>query len=178
MYRFLCLLVLFLGFQGLPEAQAQVRNPITGETDLDRSRMGQAAFYRYAESGDAVVDVNVWGTVRFPGHYELLQGATLKDAISLAGGPSDNTFDPTRFDRETSVQLVRNTSQGQETILDAEIKDVANLSSIPLQAGDIIFIRTVDKQKFNWRNFGIPLAGLTLTVVNIFITLQRTSGGN
>ncbi len=171
MYRLLCLLAFLLGLHS--SADAQSRNPITGETDMDRSRMGQAAFYRYVESGDVVVDVNVWGTVRFPGHYELLQGATLKEAISLAGGPSDNTFDPTRVDRETTVQLVRNTLQGQETIVNAELSQVTDLGGITLQAGDVIFIRTVDRQKFNLRNFGIPLAGLALTVVNIMITLSR-----
>ncbi|MEM6336500.1 MAG: SLBB domain-containing protein [Bacteroidota bacterium] len=169
MKQFFLSLVLCLAGYGVVDAQV-----FNGrETDLDRSRYGQAAVYKYAEQGDVTVAINVWGTVRNPGLYELPEGATLNDVVSMAGGPANFVYDPTRSDRKITIEVARRTDGGYTTIVESDLDALVGSSEMIMQDGDVIFLETLDRQRFNLRNYGLPLASLALGVVGIAINLTR-----
>ena len=68
----------------LPTA-AQSTDGGVGQREATRSNI--AAYYYYAEPGDLTMQVNVWGTVRYPGRYEVKNGTDLGQLLSYAGGP-------------------------------------------------------------------------------------------
>jgi polysaccharide export outer membrane protein len=80
---------------------------------------------------------NVVGQVAKPGIYPLSQLTTVLDAISSAGGFRD-------FARETKIYILRKLSDGTQTKLPFNYKDVIKgktpASNIVLQSGDIIVV--------------------------------------
>jgi protein involved in polysaccharide export with SLBB domain len=143
---------------------------ITRATDLDFSRLNSAAFYKYAESGDVTVLVNVWGTVRFPGRYELRQGVHLGDLISLAGGPLDRPLDPEATERTITVKVSRGSDQGRRIMFNSILDDIVESpQNYPiLQEGDVVLIETLDHQKFRVRD-ALPIANLLATLALIVV---------
>ena len=139
-------------------------------TDLDFSRLNSAAVYKYAESGDVTVLVNVWGTVRFPGRYELRQGVHLGDLISLAGGPLDRPLDPEATERTIRIKLSRGGEQGRRIVFDSILAEIVESpESYPvLQEGDVLLIETLDYQKFRLRD-ALPIANLFATLALIVV---------
>ena len=81
MRRFL-LLAFVLKVHLLPAVSAQ---PSFGGVE-DRQTNVQAYYFHFLP-GEATIRVNIWGTVRQPGAYEVGEATTLGELISLAGGP-------------------------------------------------------------------------------------------
>lgn len=147
--RFALLFVLALASGVVPSlAQGQ---PIP---DLDRSRYSPAAYFSYSEPGDVTILVNVWGTVRFPGLYEVPVGTRLNTLYSLAGGVETGARTRRQI-REVSVRLMRPAGEGEATVVYEQSQEgelVAPSSNPALQGGDTLLIDTVVRQRFGWRD--------------------------
>ncbi|HUF10137.1 MAG TPA: SLBB domain-containing protein [Rhodothermales bacterium] len=152
-------------FEGL-SAQATV---------LDYSRASNAAYFNYTRTGDVSVIVNIWGTIRHPGRYELTRGSNLGDAISLAGGPSDTGERPDEFDRIITVSLSRKGITGREVIFQSELSQIveSNMSLPALLDDDVLYINTVSTSKPNFRSVYLPAMNLVATGLLIILRIAE-----
>jgi protein involved in polysaccharide export with SLBB domain len=140
-------------------------------TDFERSRYSPAAFYNYAQPGDVTIVVNVWGTVRNPGLYQVTQGTRLSRLISLSGGPN-LTPGRRREKRTISLNLIR----GDAPILQETMEEqVTTTKQDPVLAdGDVLTIEMTTQQRFGWRDI-IPIVN---TAALIALALERISNVN
>ena len=142
-------------------------------TVLDYSRASNAAYFNYTRTGDVSVIVNIWGTIRFPGRYELTRGSNLGDAISLAGGPSDTGERPDEFDRIITVSLSRKGITGREVIFQSELSQIveSNVNLPAMLDDDVLYINTVSSSKANFRNIYLPVMNLVATGLLIVLRI-------
>ncbi len=136
--------------------------------DFERSRYSSAAYHNYSEPGDVTILVNVWGTVRYPGLYEVPSGTTMSTLFSLAGGPRVDPREK-RVSRKVTARLVRNGSVMLETVMDNEILSLAN--DPVLAEGDMITSDTVLKRGLSWRDVFPVVAA----VASVALAVERIS---
>ncbi len=148
---------------GAGESSAQV-------IDLERSRYSPAAAFNYGEEGDITIMANVWGTVRYPGLYEITKGTTLSTLFSLAGGPLVNARE-TSDDRKVTLRLTR--GRQQETVFEFEMDNqVLSLESDPvLEMGDVLTVDTVERRGFSWRDV-FPIVA---AVASVALAVERVA---
>lgn len=139
-------LVLLLGGSVLA-AQAQ------SLSDFERSRFAPASYFNYAEPGDVTIVVNVWGTVRNPGLYEIPQGTRLSTLLSLAGGPIVQPRQR-RQSRTVSVRLMREQAGQRGQIFEMVMVDeiFAAPDDPVLLERDVLTIETEVRQGFSFRD--------------------------
>ncbi|NND72023.1 MAG: hypothetical protein HKN43_10630 [Rhodothermales bacterium] len=139
-------------------------------TDLTRSRFSPAAYYNYAETGDVTIMVNVWGTVRNPGLYEIPRGTKLSTLFSLAGGP-DIRERPKRNKRTIVASLTRGET-GQLVVETVMNDNVTVLAGDPeLQPGDVLTVESTIRQSFSWRDV-FPIVA---AVASVALAAERIS---
>lgn len=143
----------------------------------DYSRASNAAYFNYTRTGDVSVIVNIWGTIRFAGRYELTRGSNLGDAVSLAGGPSDTGQRPDEFDRIITVTLSRQGISGREVVFQSELSQIVeSKADLPvLVDDDVLYINTVSTSKPNFRNIYLPAMNLVATGLLIVLRIVDIS---
>ena len=141
-----------------------------GALDYERSRYNAASYYKYEEAGDVTVLVNVWGTVRNPGLYEVPRGTTMSALLSLAGGPTQRER-RTREDRTVTIELLRGEGEDREMIFEAVMDEELFVpENDPIvESGDVLVVDTYLRERFTWRE----LATLVSTGVSVGILLER-----
>lgn len=144
---------------------------------IDYSRASNAAYFNYTRTGDVSVVVNIWGTIRFPGRYELTRGSDLGDAVSLAGGPSDTGQRPDEFDRIITVTLSRQGITGREVVFQSELSQIVeSKAELPvLLDDDVLYINTVSTSKTSFRNIYLPAMNLVATGLLIVLRIVDIS---
>ena len=136
--------------------------------DFERSRYSPAAYYNYSEQGDVTILVNVWGTVRNPGLYEIPAGSTMSTLFSLAGGPRVDPRD-TKTRRTVTARLIRGGQVQLETVMENEI--LALHEDPVLIEGDMITSETVLKRGVTWRD----LFPVVAAVASVALAVERIS---
>ncbi len=138
--------------------------------DQTRSRSSVAAYYNFAESGDVTIIVNVWGTVRFPGLYEIPKGTKLNTLFSLAGGP--DIRERPRRNQRTIVATLSRGEAGQVVVETIMENDVTVLTADPeLQQGDVLTVESTIRQRFSWRD-AFPIVA---AVASVALAVERIS---
>lgn len=135
-------------------------------SDFERSRYSPASYYNYSEPADVTILVNVWGTVRNPGLYEIPQGTTLSHLLSLSGGPIVAPRQ-VRQDRTIQVRLFRPNGAGRELLWETEMENelTAADDDLTVQEGDVVTVETVVRQRFSWRDvFSVVAAVGTVAI--------------
>ena len=167
MTRRLCailfLALLFLGGPSVGEVSAQ----LSADLGQARAQYQSASVYRFAETGDLTVTVNVWGAVRNPGLYEIPEGTHLSTLFSLAGGPAIAE----RTNRErltTTLKLIRDGNR-ENVVFESVMEDeILVLDEDPiLREGDVMTAEVLIQQRFSIRDiFPIvaAIASLTLAI--------------
>ncbi|HET6568259.1 MAG TPA: SLBB domain-containing protein [Rhodothermales bacterium] len=145
---------------------ARAQSPVN---DFERSRYSTAAYYSYAEPGDVTIRVNVWGTVRNPGLYEVPRQTHLSTLLSLAGGPEVTPLSD-RSRRRIIVRLTRPQDGRLGTIYEASMKDqvLATRENPLLQEGDVLTVETVLHQRLSWRDFAPIVSAVSSVGLAIF----------
>ena len=163
MFRILAAVV-FTCTMSITAAEAQTIS------ELERSRSNMASFYNYSEPADVTMLVNVWGTVRNPGLYEVPQDLHLSRLLSLSGGPIVSPRQ-NRQDRTIQVRLFRDGPSGRELLFETEMQNevLASVDDPLLLDGDVITVETVVRQRFSWRD-AFPIIAAIGTVA---IALER-----
>lgn len=128
-------------------------------------------YFVHVLTGEATVVVSVWGSVPAPGAYEVGNGATLGDVLSLAGGPLLPTLQQitdTDISREIRVRVYRTGPTGRATIYDRTVEEmVADADPSPvLVDGDVIQVTTTEniQRRWSWRDTA-SLSGVGLSAV-------------
>lgn len=137
------------------------------ESVMDRSRLNTAAFYNYSEPGDVTIKVHVWGSVRFPGLYEIPRGTKLSELISLSGGPNIGE----RAKKSTrTVDLKLHRVDGNDRLVIFQMlmeNEVVVTSEDPvLLTDDVLSYEAVLRQGFQWRDV-FPIVSMVGTIVLI-----------
>jgi hypothetical protein len=159
-------IVLLLGVWFSETAVAQITDPSA------YSRAAAAAFYKFTQPGDVPVTINMWGTIRFPGKYELKRGSNVGEAVSLAGGPQERGIDIGRIDRAITVTLSRERLDRREIVFQAELSSVLESESpLPvLREGDVVYVNTITEQQPNFQTLILP--ALNLVATGLLIVLR------
>ncbi len=116
--------------------------------------------------GPSISTVAVYGEVVRPGTVNYQRGLRISDYVALAGGPSERA-------NLKKVKVVRNTDSGVKVYtinLDNILKKGIEKENFELKAGDWVYIGR--KFIINWGTV-LQFATLTLTAVNLYITLER-----
>ena len=144
MTRYLFLVLLMIGLAG-GTVQAQTLDDLRGST---------AAYYRFANPDDIAIEVKVWGSLQYPGFYEVPQGTRLSTLLTLAGGPLAVRDAQTR--QVLTIRLWRPQPNGEphQTISETRMEDeIFALNEDPvLFSGDIVVADELVKQRFGWRD--------------------------
>lgn len=136
-----------------------------------------AALFDLSDPTGVNIEVNVWGTVRFPGRYRIPLSTTFLDVITYAGGPiNDSKLDDIRIVRS-------NDSTGSKPYIiklnyddflwEDNIAKAKKLNPI-LQAGDIILIR--EQKRYTFRDdvlFIMPIVTAVISITTFIITLTN-----
>lgn len=143
-----------------------------GPGDLTQGRSGNVAFHRFAEPGDYVIHVNVWGAVRSSGLYEIPEGTHLNTLLTLAGGPQLGGASG-RTRRQLTLQLLRPNGAGYDLVARSNMQDeivVSNENPV-LEEGDYLVVHLEERQRFGWRDalsVVTAAAALALAVDRVF----------
>ncbi len=116
--------------------------------------------------GPSVSTVAVYGEVIKPGTVQYQRGLRISDYVALAGGPTDRA-------NLKKVKVVRNTESGVKVYtinLGNILKKGIEKENFELKAGDWIYIGK--KFMVNWGTV-LQFATLTLTAVNLYVTIER-----
>ena len=131
-----------------------------------------ASYYYISKPGELTMQVNIWGSIRNPGRYEVPNSTDLVQLLSFAGGPNvDATLDNVRI-----IRIVRKDSvvSRDQTELNLNHLDRLDQSTLILRPGDTIFI-----DRSGWSSFRDVLtvvttaAIITSAVANIIIAEHR-----
>jgi len=143
-------------------------------TELDRSRLNQAAFYNYTEPGDVTIKVHVWGAVRFAGLYEIPRGTVLSELVSLAGGPQFGERNR-RSTRHVDLKLHRKSSGLKTVIFETRMENtIVVQEEDPILANDdVLTFESSIRQGFRWRDL-FPVVSMVGTIVLIIDRISTT----
>lgn len=160
-----CLFVLTVLLHTAPLAlQAQSTSNVQGVGQRESTRSNIAAYYYYAERGDLTMQVNVWGTVRYPGRYEVQVGANLGELISYAGGPQLR-LRREQEERKITVRVSRWVENGRQIVYEHPLDSlVVSADHYPsLKDGDVVTVETVEREGFSWRDV-VSIVGSSASV--------------
>ena len=151
-----------------------VAGPLVAQISIDPTKtsgVASAAYYKYTLPGDVAVVINIWGTVRYSGRYELKRGSTLGDAVSLAGGPQERGIQVGTVDRAITVTLSRQRFDRREIIFQSELSSVLESESLlpVLSEGDIIYINTITEEQPSFQSLVLPALNLVATSLLIIL---------
>lgn len=140
----LCLLLL----PSLAQAQS------IGRAEETETNIG--AYYKYVVPGVPTVLVQVLGTVRSPGLYELRADIDLGKVLALSGGPVLTPQESSKK-RKITIKLFRQSSgpNGNTTpIYEANLDETVTTPSRypPLQDGDVLLVEVFERPSFTARD--------------------------
>ena len=163
--RLSVLLLLLGGFLGTGRAQTQFT------PSLARSYQA-ASVYRFAEPGDIISKVNVWGAVRNPGLYEVPEGTRLSTLLSLAGGPAI-TERRNRDRRTITLRLIREGEARRGAVFESLMENEILVSDDDpvLQEGDVLAVEILVRQRFSWKD-AFPIVA---AIASVALAIERVS---
>lgn len=149
--------ILFISTQTFSQDEMQIGS------GLGEFRQTQGGFYDYSDPTSVNIKVSVWGFVTYPGRYIIPVYSNVNDLLSLAGGPTDDSF----LDK---VKILRLNPDSSQTVLQVPYEDllwkedVTSLSKSPkVFAGDILVVPGEPRLYFkDW--FAITLSFLSVLI--------------
>ncbi len=135
-----------------------------------QSYTGGGAYYYFARPGDRTVLVSLWGAVRLPGKYEVREGTDLADLLSIAGGPMTESETGRAF-QEIRVSISRSEASQRRIVFDMRYDSLlVYTGAFPvLQEGDIVNVRNIVHERFNWRD----AISITTAMAAIALVIER-----
>jgi hypothetical protein len=107
---------------------------------LGQFRQTQGGFFDYSDPTSVNIKVSVWGFVKFPGRYIIPVYSNVNDLLSLAGGPTEDSY----LDQ---LKILRMSADSSQQVLEVPYEDllweedVKSLSKSPrILAGDILVV--------------------------------------
>lgn len=112
---------------------------------------GDLVMVRTAGAGRMAVPVDVWGAVGRAGRYDVEPGSSLRDVLTLAGGPVLVTDDD-RVARTATVTLTRMVGGVGMTAFEGSLETLAMAPPLLVEPGDLVAVHLSQRQRFTWRD--------------------------
>ncbi|MDX1419437.1 MAG: hypothetical protein R3181_05670 [Rubricoccaceae bacterium] len=136
------------------------------------------AVYRFAEPGQPVIAVDLWGTVRSTGRFFVREETTLVDLLTLAGGPLLQA-ETEQAVREVTVEVSRMQGSARAVVYASVLEDLTSgveAAPPPLLDGDVVTVRTSIDQTFSWID-AISVVAAVASVTLVILRIADLSGG-
>lgn len=133
-----------------------------------------ASYYYISKPGELTMQVNIWGSIRNPGRYEVPSSTDLIQLLSYAGGPNpDASMDDVRLTRTVRKE---GTVTREQFYLDLDDLSQVDDSKLVLNPGDTIFIDRTGWSSFrDYLTVVTTAAIITTAVANVIIANSRTT---
>ena len=124
--------------------------PVTRLGQSEQTRQNTTGYYYHHLPGEATIQVQVEGTVLYPGLYEVGTETDLRRVLALAGGPRYDVRDR-QSDRRVELRILRPYA-GQ--IYAATLADAAVNPSVipPLRHDDVLLVDVIERRRFGWQD--------------------------
>ncbi len=144
----LALLLCAAAAQAQPVAPPET--PVTRLGQSEQTRHNTTGYYYHHLPGEATIQVQVEGTVLYPGLYEVSAETDLRRVLALAGGPRYDVRDR-QSDRRVEIRILRPFS-GQ--VYGATLADAAVNPSVipPLRHDDVLLVDVIERRRFGWQD--------------------------
>jgi len=149
-----------------PTAQAQEFGRIQ-ETKTN------AAYFYYAQPGEATVQVYVWGAAQ-AGIYEIPDNTSLARLLTMTGGVARGEREEGQKRPRITVRLFRPDQSREEPLLETRAQRVlqGNVEAPQLREDDIIVIETIQPSQFTWRD-GLSITSTLLSFTLLVLRILR-----
>ena len=111
------------------------------------------SYFYFVQPGAATVQVDVLGTVRAPGLYELTEGTDVGQLLALSGGP---LLAPRQraSSRKVTIRLFRAATNGADPVYEQVLEDaLEDPGTYPvLQDGDVLTVEVIERTRITWRD--------------------------
>jgi protein involved in polysaccharide export with SLBB domain len=135
-------------------------------TGLGQFRQTQGGFFDYSDPTSVNIKVSVWGFVKFPGRYIIPVYSNLNDLLSLAGGPTEDSY----LDK---LKILRMAPDSSQQVMDIKYKDVLwgeDLKSVErpakIMAGDVLIVPGEPRLYFK------DYLSISISVFSVLISLS------
>ena len=150
-------------------ARPAAAQPVTGAPPADEpmvTRLGQSeqtrnnstGYYFHHLPGEATVQVQVEGSVLYPGLYEVGVGTDLRRVLALAGGPRLDVRDR-QSDRRVDLRILR-PSEGAVYVSSLATASVRPDLIPALRHDDTVLVDVVTRRRFGWQDAATILGAL------------------
>lgn len=128
------------------------------------------SYFYYVLPGAPTVQVDVLGTVRAPGLYELTEGTDVGQLLALSGGPV-LMVRQRASSREVTIKLFRPAANGGAPIYEAVFEQaVGDPETSPvLRDGDVLTVEVTERARFTWRD----ISSIVGTIGVLALALER-----
>lgn len=146
----LAVLALPVAAAAQPAAPAAADQPVTRLGQSEQTRNNSTGYYYHHLPGEATIQIQVQGTVLYPGLYEVAVGTDLRRVLALAGGPRIDLRDR-QSDRRVELRLLR-PDVGQ--VFGATLADAAVRPDVipPLHHDDTLLVEVIERRRFTWQD--------------------------
>lgn len=149
----------------VPSVLAQPVPPPAGEAPLvtrlgqsEQTRSNSTGYYYNHLPGEATIQVQVEGSVLYPGLYEVGVGTDLRRVLALAGGPRLDVRDR-NSDRRVDIRLLR-PSEGAVYVSSLASASVRPDLIPPLRHDDTVLVDVVERRRFSLQDAATILGAL------------------
>jgi hypothetical protein len=160
--------LLLMGIGAAPEARAQEFGRI-GEVQTN------AAYFYYAQPGEATVQVSLWGMPQ-PGIYEVPDSTALDRLLTMAGGVNMQTRQENRKPPRITVRLYRDGREESGPLVEARLEDIlkGRIESPELREGDRVVVETIQPTSFTWQD-GLSIVSTAASLSLLILRILRFS---
>lgn len=133
--------------QAYPPAEEPM---VTRLGQSEQTRSNSTGYYYNHLPGEATIQVQVEGSVLYPGLYEVGVGTDLRRVLALAGGPRLDVRDR-QSDRRVDIRLLR-PSEGAIFVSTLATASVRPDLIPPLRHDDTILVDVIQRRRFGWQD--------------------------
>ena len=145
--------------QSVPPYQPPGDEPlVTRLGQSEQTRSNSTGYYYNHLPGEATIQVQVEGSVLYPGLYEVGVGTDLRRVLALAGGPRLDARDR-NSDRRVDIRLLR-PSEGAIFVSTLASASVYPDLIPPLHHDDTVLVDVVSKRRFTLQDAATILGAL------------------
>lgn len=139
---------------------------------VDQTSSNADTYFYFTQPGAATMQIQVLGTVRTPGLYEVSEGTTMGQLLALSGGPPLSPRSR-HTQVEATVRLYRPNPAGSALLYEGALEQgISDPNRYPtLQDNDVITVEVTQHQPFDWRD----ASRIVSTVAVLALAIERFS---
>lgn len=137
---------------------------------VSKSGASSAAYYFISKPGEITMSINLWGSVRNPGRYEVPISTDIVQLISYAGGPTPEAD----LGTVKIARVVRGVDAIRTVEFDVSLKRLDKLDEKArrLEPGDTIFIDSITISFREAFDIATTTALIAATIANVILAYK------